>query len=244
LEKSGPNIFAPIFLFFADIQKLSRKDLSFDIQELATSLGFYASIKVKKASMKRSDGTYYFCDVWRVSIYGDIDLIPSKIFRKTGVISKNKNRRNPLKTGFKIKEIGLGEYFGFAVNKNHLFLLADGTVVHNTTECNVYDRHEVVRYCLKDDEGRIIGKALYTTTVEKLDTDKNGIQDAFKLLWDESDQNNRQENGETSSGLYRFFMSAKKTRNFDLYGYPDEEKTLKAIIGRLRLMIIWMKRRC
>ena len=115
----------------------------------------------------------------------------------------------------------------------------DGQKIHRyvgdeegkTTECNVYDRHEVVRYCLKDDEGRIIGKALYTTTVEKLDTDKNGIQDAFKLLWDESDQNNRQENGETSSGLYRFFMSAKKTRNFDLYGYPDEEKTLKAIMA-------------
>lgn len=115
----------------------------------------------------------------------------------------------------------------------------DGQKIHRyvgdeegkTTECNVYDRHEVVRYCLKDDEGRIIGKALYTTTVEKLDTDKNGIQDAFKLLWDESDQNNRQENGETSSGLYRFFMSAKKTRNFDLYGYPDEEKTLNAIMA-------------
>ena len=115
----------------------------------------------------------------------------------------------------------------------------DGQKIHRyvsdecgkTVEANVYDRHEVVRYCLKDDEGRIIGKALYTTTVEKLETDKNGIQDAFKLLWDESDQNNRQENGETSSGLYRFFMSAKKTRNFDLYGYPDEEKTLKAIMA-------------
>ena len=115
----------------------------------------------------------------------------------------------------------------------------DGQKIHRyvadeigkTHECNVYDRHEVVRYCLKDDEGRIIGKALYTTTVEKLETDRNGIQEAFKLLWDESDQNNRQENGETSSGLYRFFMSAKKTRNFDLYGHPNEEKTLKAILA-------------
>ena len=26
-------------------------------------------------------------------------------------------------------------------------------------------------------------------------------------------------------------MSAKKTRNFDAYGYPDEEKTLKAILA-------------
>lgn len=100
-----------------------------------------------------------------------------------------------------------------------------------TTEVNVYDRHEVVRYCLLDDEGNIIGKALYTTTVEKLTTEKDGVQDAFKLLWEESNQEKRQENGTTSSGLYRFFMSAKRTRNFDDFGYPDEEKTLNQILA-------------
>ena len=100
-----------------------------------------------------------------------------------------------------------------------------------TTEVNVYDRHEVVRYCLLDDEGNIIGKALYTTTVEKLTTEKDGVQDAFKLLWEESNQEKRQENGATSSGLYRFFMSAKRTRNFDDFGYPNEEKTLTQILA-------------
>lgn len=103
--------------------------------------------------------------------------------------------------------------------------------VGKTTEVNIYDRHEVIRYCLLDDEGSIIGKALYTTTVEKLDSDKDGVQAAFKLLWDESNHLKKGENGRTVSGLYRFFMSAKKTRNFDLYGYPDEEKTLKAILA-------------
>lgn len=100
-----------------------------------------------------------------------------------------------------------------------------------TVEADVYERHEVIRYCLLDDEGEIIGKALYTTTVEKIDSDKDGIQDAFKLLWNESNQNNRKENGMTASGLYRFFMSAKRTRNFDAYGYPDEEKTEKEILA-------------
>lgn len=103
--------------------------------------------------------------------------------------------------------------------------------VGKTTEVNVYDRHEVVRYCMLDDEGKIIGKALYTTTVEKLDSDKDGVQSAFKLLWDESNHMKKGEDGRTPSGLYRFFMSAKKTRNFDAYGYPDEEKTLKAILA-------------
>lgn len=100
-----------------------------------------------------------------------------------------------------------------------------------TTEVNVYDRHEVIRYCLLDDEGRIIGKALYTTTVEKLESDKDGVQEAFKLLWDESDQFRRQENGRTPSGLYRFFMTADRARNFDPYGFPNTEKTIAEILA-------------
>lgn len=99
-----------------------------------------------------------------------------------------------------------------------------------TVECNIHDRHEVLRYCVLDDEGNIIGKLLYSSTVEKLDTDKDGVQEGAKLLWDESDQNNRQSNGQTISGLYRFFTTAKRSKNFDIYGYPDEEKTLKEIL--------------
>ena len=100
-----------------------------------------------------------------------------------------------------------------------------------TVEEDVYERHEVVRYCLLDDEGKIIGKAIYTTTVEKIDSDKDGVQGAFKTLWKESDQNNKGETGMTGTGLYRFFTSAKKTRNINIYGHPDEEKTLKSILA-------------
>jgi len=100
-----------------------------------------------------------------------------------------------------------------------------------TVEADVYERHEVIRYCLMDDEGKIIGKALYTTTVEKIESDKDGVQDAFKALWNESNQNSRKENGMTGSGLYRFFMSAKRTRYFDRYGYPDIERTEKEILS-------------
>lgn len=115
----------------------------------------------------------------------------------------------------------------------------DGQKIHRyfsdewakTTEVNIYDRHEVIRYCLMDDEGKIIGKALYSSTVEKLETDRDGIQEAAKKLWEDSDQLNKQENGRTPSGLYRFFMTADRARNFDAYGFPDVEKTVREILA-------------
>lgn len=100
-----------------------------------------------------------------------------------------------------------------------------------TIECDIYERHEVIRYCLLDDEGRIIGKALYSSTVEVLDTEKDGVQEAAIKLWRDSDQQTRNEDGRTASGLYRFFMTADRAKNFDIYGFPDVEKTIKQILA-------------
>lgn len=100
-----------------------------------------------------------------------------------------------------------------------------------TTEANVFDRHEVVRYCLLNEEGKIIGKALYSSTVEKLDSDKDGVQKAAIELWKASNQNKREKNGMTQSGLYRFFQTADEGRNFDIYGYPDVKQTIEDILA-------------
>lgn len=118
-------------------------------------------------------------------------------------------------------------------------LAQDGQKVHRgfqdewakTDECDIYERHEVLRYCLLDDEGRVIGKLLYSSTVEKLESEKTGVQDGAKRLWNSSNQLKKGSNGRTESGLYRFFMSAKRARNFDIYGFGDEEKTLKEILA-------------
>src|SRR5690606_8626431 len=47
-----------------------NKTLAYQIKELCFSLGFYASLKEKTATMRRSDGTVYKCQVYRISIYG------------------------------------------------------------------------------------------------------------------------------------------------------------------------------
>lgn len=118
-------------------------------------------------------------------------------------------------------------------------LATDGQKIHRkfddewakTVECNIYDRHECTRYCLMDDEGRIIGKVLYSSTVEVLETEKDGVQEAAIKLWNDSDQLNKGDDGRTASGLYRFFMTADRAKNFDKYGVPDVEKTIKEILA-------------
>lgn len=114
----------------------------------------------------------------------------------------------------------------------------DGQKIHvyfgdewaKTVECNVFDRHEVIRYCLVDEEGRIIGKAFYFSTVEKLDSEKDGVQEAAQQLWDASDQMKKNAKGMTESGLYRFFQTADETKFFDIYGDPDVGKTIEDIL--------------
>jgi len=216
--------------YFEITQK--REVLAKQIYELALSVGFHSSISKKKATMLREDGTRYCCDVYRVMIYGDLYKIPTKVPHKIAKkVDFHINRKSPEKTGFSVTSIGYGKYHGFAVNGNHLFLLKDGTVVHNTTEINVWNRYLVTRYCNLDDEGRIIGKHLLTTTVE--DMEQGGAE--FKMIWKNSDQNSK-EGKRTASGLYRYFCPADETRYYDQYGYADKEKAHQEILEERQLL--------
>jgi hypothetical protein len=94
-----------------------------------------------------------------------------------------------------------------------------GDEVGKTINVNVYERHQVVQFCLQQEEN-IIGKALYTTTVEEME---NGGEH-FKELWLASDQKKKNANGRTKTGLYQYFTPAYKTLFYDKYGYPDEDK--------------------
>lgn len=152
------------------------------------------------------------------------------VFQQTNVKGKK------AESGLDKEELGSmidhedAELFAYDGQKIHRYFSDEWA---KTVAVNIYDRHEVIRYCLMDDEGNIIGKALYSSTVEQPEKndDKDDITAAAKKLWDESDHNNRQENGRTPSGLYRFFMTADRARYFNVYGYPDVERTVKEILA-------------
>lgn len=118
------------------------KDLAEDYLFLARSLGFRCSLKAK---FNKKYQRYYY----RVNIAGDISQVPVKLERKK---SKREFRDgDPLKTSFKLIDKGIGDYYGFTIDGNHLFVLGDFTVTHNTvvaTVSNLYDMYKLG--CLKD----------------------------------------------------------------------------------------------
>lgn len=96
---------------------------------LARSLGFSAyKKKTQKSCVKngiRIKGNYFRC-----TVSGNLDEIPCKILRKKA--NKRIINKNNLVTGFNIKSIGEGEYYGFTLDGNHRFLLSTFDVVRNT----------------------------------------------------------------------------------------------------------------
>jgi hypothetical protein len=88
-----------------------------------------------------------------------------------------------------------------------------------TADVNVWDRWNVVRFCL-DQDGAWCGKALFTSTIEEMDS--GGA--AARKIWDASNPNEKDSNGRTKSGMYRFFLPAYETTFFDKFGMPEEDR--------------------
>lgn len=108
------------------IQKV--RQLADDIAFIARSLGFFAKVTEVKKQIKsiNFEGTYY-----KVSISGNCSVIPVKLPRKK--VSVRTINKDVLRT--RIKEIrpkGEGEYYGFMLDGDGLYLLEDFLVTHNT----------------------------------------------------------------------------------------------------------------
>lgn len=95
---------------------------------VARSLGLAAYSKpcVKKCTNTGASGKYH-----RISISGDIDMVPCRVPRRQAKPREQKN--NVLVTGIAVEPVGWGDYFGFEIEgPDRLFLLGDFTVTHNT----------------------------------------------------------------------------------------------------------------
>jgi hypothetical protein len=121
---------------------LKDKQLIDDIEFIAHSLGFKTRKHQKIRKIKSLD---FQANYWYISIYGNVDVIPCKLKRKQAIdINKNKD---PYITSIKeIKYKGIGQYYGFELDGDHLFILEDGTVTHNSFDISSLAEHEFIFY--------------------------------------------------------------------------------------------------
>lgn len=111
---------------------LMNEQLSNDIKVLCQQLGF-------RTKSKKSLGHYKnmypelngYKEIYTVSITGKLSEIPVLLKRKKMPDSKKYNSLNNT-FSFEIKELGNDNYYGFVLDGDHRFLLADTTVSHNT----------------------------------------------------------------------------------------------------------------
>lgn len=117
--------------------------LTEDVAFIARSLGFSAyPLSCEKTCVNNEKTKIYH----RVCISGDVDIIPTKVERKKA--RPRRQIKNVTNTGFEIEAIGDGDYFGIILASidpeydhiaskdtpadQHLYLLDDFTVTHNT----------------------------------------------------------------------------------------------------------------
>ena len=155
------------------------KGLTENIALLARSLGFPSKIYDEIARMKRADGSVYECPVHRVEFTGDnIADIPVKLPRK---ILTNKPLPRRYSSSIEVEPAGIGDYYGFELDRDHLFLLEDFTVTHNTYS---------TLQALLVTASRALGKVDIDIVSESIPHLKGGcIKDFFNIL-DESYEKN------------------------------------------------------
>lgn len=132
-----------------------HKELAEQVKYLADSLGFRTHLSGGEKFNKQLGRMYEF---WGVSISGKIDEIPVKLPHKKMNYDWDEKPSNKdwgtidgitpsVVSSIKITEVGEGEYVSITTDGDHRFLLADGTVTHNSYYfSNAYAIWQLYRY--------------------------------------------------------------------------------------------------
>lgn len=101
------------------------RELAEDFAFVCRSVGLAAYVTPARKGIA---STGFVGDYWRVSVSGDCSIIPCR--DKPSPPRRQKKRH--LVHGIRVEPIGEGDYYGFEIDGDHLFLLGDFTVTHNT----------------------------------------------------------------------------------------------------------------
>lgn len=117
------------------------ENLANQIKFLCDTLGYRTSLKSKKTKISSSG---FELTVWRVRFNGNVDEIPTRIKRKKA--KKWIANRDWQVNGIKVEKDKVDDYYGFVLDGNHLFLLEDCTVTHNTAFAMSAARNAAMEY--------------------------------------------------------------------------------------------------
>jgi len=115
---------------------LKHRKLAMGVVFIARSLGLAAYIK---PCQKTATNTGAVGDYWRITISGETGMIPVRVPRRK--VGPRVIKKDALLVGIKVEPIGDGEYFGFEITGDRLFLLGDFTVTHNTVMLSAITGH-------------------------------------------------------------------------------------------------------
>lgn len=108
-----------------------HRQLSEDVVFVARSLGKAAYFSECEKVCVKPNGERIFGVYYRVSLSGDFTDLPIKVRRK--IPKERRQIKSVLRTGIKsVVPLGRQKYYGFKVDKDHLYLLDDFTVTHNS----------------------------------------------------------------------------------------------------------------
>lgn len=110
----------------------AEEKLAKDVLFIARSLGLRATITTETYSNRyKTNATIH-----HVYITGAVHKLPTL----DKVPAERKHEKDPLVGGITVTPEGMGDYYGFTIDGDHLFLLGDFTVAHNTEMTKLFAR--------------------------------------------------------------------------------------------------------
>ena len=153
-----------------------RDDLADDIYRLVNSLGFRSSIITRGTTCRSYRGETHV-----ITISGDLCRIPTLLPRKQA--PETTGCRDYLCSTLDVTPAGVGEYAGFTLSGDSLFLLADHTVTHNSWDAAGFaiflaQRCRIRFLCTRQIQNRI-DQSVYTLL--KYQIERFGLRDQFRI---------------------------------------------------------------
>lgn len=156
---------------------LTSEILSNDVVFLARSLGFSTTIRI----VRRERNNPNFQPIYQIFISGSVDEVPIKISRK--VPRERTSVVDACVTGFSVEDIGIGEYYGFELSGDRLFLLGDFTVTHNSGKTTA-SCARVISYLLKHPKSTAIIGAMNFPILQRTMLKEFGERFGEVVPWD------------------------------------------------------------